>query len=316
MERMMMKKLGLSGLLLASIVLTGCGGGGGGGTTPYKKTTGFSQVDSEQYKNAAQAIPKEGSVVQSNINNTPDLGVDTTKTTLNFKQVANRQDVSLTLNDSVLSESSTYEGIPIAFNAYKKSLNNGDFYVVGSVADYGQNENDYLSYGMWAYVPSNSSAPEIGFYTDGGDPFTAANIAGLTGTAAYKGEAYGFYDSGSDVDFAIGDVALAANFDTDKISGEITNISFTYMEASNGLNVALQESNIDSSKEGGFWTGDTLTTNTDNNAQYVGKWGGQFYGNGGSTSDQPEFVAGTFGGAADSGGADGVFVGAFVAKKE
>lgn len=136
-----MKKLGLSGLLLASIVLTGCGGGGGsGGTTPYKKTTGFSQVNYEQYKNAAQTTPKEGSVVQSNINNIPDLGIDTTKTTLKFKQVAGRQDVSLTSNDSVLSESSMYEGIPIAVNVYKKSLTNGDFYVVGGVADYGNNE--------------------------------------------------------------------------------------------------------------------------------------------------------------------------------
>jgi hypothetical protein len=177
-------------------------------------------------------------------------------------------------------------------------------------------KNDYLSYGMWAYDPSNSGTEEIGFYTDGGDPFIAANIAGLTGTATYKGEALGFYDSGSDVDFVIGDVALAANFDTDKISGEITNIMGTYYRYSSGLNVALQAATINNSNEGGFWTGDTLTTNTDNNAQYVGKWGGQFYGNGGSTSDQPEFVAGTFGGAADSGGADGTFVGTFVAKKE
>jgi hypothetical protein len=323
MERMMMKKLGLSGLLLASIVLTGCGGGTTpyketSGTTPYKKTTGFSQVNSAQYENAARATPKEGSVVQSNINNTPGLGIDTTKATLKFKQVAGGQDVSLTSNDSVFSESSTHEGALITANVYEKSLTNGDFYVVGGVYSYGNNESDYLSYGLWAYAPSNSGTAEIGFYTDGGDPFTATNIAGLTGTATYseEGGALAFYNSGSDVDIGVGDVALTANFDTDKISGDITNIRFTYMGMYNGLNVALQEADIDSSKEGGFWTGDTLTTNTDNNNQYVGKWGGQFYGNG-NASDKPEFLAGTFGGAAKAGtDAIGAFVGAFVAEKD
>jgi hypothetical protein len=89
------------------------------------------------------------------------------------------------------------------------------------------------------------------------------------------------------------------------------------LRAAHGLRIALQAADIDGSKEGGFWTGDTLTTNTQNNAQYVGKWGGQFYGNGANASDKPKFAAGTFGGAAVAGtDAIGTFVGSFIAEKD
>ena len=199
----------------------------------------------------------------------------------------------------------------------EKQLTNGDFYVINGVGNYDSGAQDYLSFGLWAYAPT-SGTPNIGFYVDGGDPFTKENITNLTGSASYEGDALAIYNSGSDVYLALGDVALKANFDTDKISGDITNIDFMDEDfrAAYGLKVALKATDIDSSKEGGFWTGDTLTTNTENDDQYVGKWGGQFYGNG-NAFDKPKFAAGTFGGAAVADtDAIGSFVGSFIAEKD
>lgn len=336
MKKAHAKKLGISVLLLISVLVTGCGGGSGG-TTSYKNSNiknsninGFKDINEDQYNRAASAEPQQGSVIQSNVNNTPGLGVDTTKTTLDFKQVAGGQDVTVDSSDSIFN----YSGVSsigngsattTTANAYEKSLADGDFFVVGGVADYGTGANDYLSFGLWAYLPDNTnhSTPEIGLYTDGGDPFTKANIAGLTGTANYEMEdgALGLYNEGANVYVASGDVELTANFDTDTISGNIDRIrlenGFQQVPAVAGLNIALQEADIDTTKEGGFWTGETLTTNTQNSEQYEGKWGGQFYGNGANTADHPEFVSGTFGGAAiPSSGAIGSFVGAFIAEKQ
>jgi hypothetical protein len=315
-----MKKVELSKLsilLLTSILLTSCGGGGG--TTSVKANAGFSDVSNSRYDVAAKATPKEGSVIQST-NTDPSLGVDTTKTTLAFKQVAGGEEVGFSSSDSIFSTTEIIDGVTTRSNIYKKSVTGGDFYVVSGVSEYGTNDEDYLSYGLWAYTPSTGDA-EVGFYTDGGDPFTQANIAALTGTATYTSTdaVTGFFRGKNDrdvyvTDVATGEITLAANFDTDKISGEITGINFETIEVPAGLKIALQAANIDNTKVGGFWTGDTLTTNTDNAEQYIGKWGGQFYGNG---DGNPKFAAGTFGGAAAPGtGAEGTFVGSFVAKKQ
>lgn len=330
MKKVHAKKLGISVLLLLSVLVTGCGGGSGG-TTSYKNSNinGFKDINENQYNRAANAKPQQGSVIQSNVNNTPGLGVDTTKTTLDFKQVAGgHQDVTVDSSNSIfnyLGVSSIGSGsATTTANVYEKSLADGDFFVIGGVADYGTDANDYLSFGLWAYLPDNTnSTPEIGFYTDGGDPFTKANIAGLTGTANYEMEdgALGLYNEGANVYVALGDVSLTADFDTDTISGNIDGIrlgnGFQQVPAVDGLNIALQKADIDATQEGGFWTGDTLTTNTQNTEQYEGKWGGQFYGNGADADDHPAFVSGTFGGAAiPSSGAIGSFVGAFIAEKQ
>ena len=191
----------------------------------------------------------------------------------------------ITQSDSIHSKIQAAAGVDIDANVYEKSLSNDD------------------------------AIQEVGFYTDGGDLFTQPQLAGLTGTATYKMEdgAVGFYNSGDDVDSALGDVELTANFDTDKISGKIDKIRFSESLTPLGLEIALEAADIDNSKEGGFWTGVTRTTNTEDPDVYVGTWGGQFYGDDGN----PKFAAGTFGGIADTAtNAKGAFVGSFIAKKE
>jgi hypothetical protein len=69
-----MKKLGLGVLLLASILLTGCGGG----SKPIvsNSTNGFSQVGTAEYQSVSGTTPVEGGVIQSNVKNAPSLGVE------------------------------------------------------------------------------------------------------------------------------------------------------------------------------------------------------------------------------------------------
>ncbi len=287
-------------------------------------TTGFSQVGDAQYKTAAETTPIiNGSVIQSSVNDV--LGVDTTKTTLDFTRVAGGEYVDINLGDSVDSVDSVEiytgdDGLSASVDIYKKSLTNGNFYVANGVASYDSDEQDYLSLGLWAYAPNQSGTPEIGAYADGGDLFIQANIEGLTGSANYNGGAIGVYNSDIGADFVTGDVALTANFDAGTISGDITNISsIDDIQSFDGVTVVLQDAVIDNSQEGGFWTGDTLTSSTQDSAEYDGQWGGQFYGNGANASDKPEFVAGTFGGATAAVAnteAIGAFVGAFFAEKD
>ena len=56
--------------------------------------------------------------------------------------------------------------------------------------------------------------------------------------------------------------------------------------------VTLDEAMIGDA-DSGFFTGDT--TMTADGDTLIGKWGGQFYGDGTSSTDQPDAVAGTFG---------------------
>ena len=160
---------------------------------------------------------------------------------------------------------------------------------------------------------------EIGFFTDGGDPFDVDNIAGLTGTADYEGVALGFYREDDFAEFFTGYVELAADFNSNQVSGNIDNIIGDDDGEVPGANIELQAADISIGLEGGFWTGDTLTTISDDgsNREYEGKWGGQFYGNGASTSEQPGYAAGTFGGSGNEPvDNNGAFVGAFVAERE
>ena len=55
---------------------------------------------------------------------------------------------------------------------------------------------DYLALGYWLYVPEDVTVAEdydFGVFASGGDPFEAAKLAGLTGSATYAGSAVGAY---------------------------------------------------------------------------------------------------------------------------
>ena len=97
---------------------------------------------------------------------------------------------------------------------------------------------DYLAFGLWLYVPedlTDSANYEAGIFASGGDPFEISNIAGLTGTATYEGDAFGTYyvDGLTDnptIGFFTAGVTLDADFGdetaTGTISGAVTNFEF------------------------------------------------------------------------------------------
>ncbi|MYJ95521.1 MAG: hypothetical protein F4053_08055, partial [Proteobacteria bacterium] len=59
-------------------------------------------------------------------------------------------------------------------------------------------DTNYLSGGIWVYVPKPPTATasyEFGAFVYGSDPFDNNNLAALTGTAEYEGDASGLYSN-------------------------------------------------------------------------------------------------------------------------
>jgi hypothetical protein len=174
---------------------------------------------------------------------------------------------------------------------------------------------DYLVGGIWVYAPDGASGPEdyeFGAFVDGNDPFTAANLDGLTGTAEYAGEATGVYtDATEDRNYFFdADVSLTANFDDadEEISGTISGFEVDGDPVEGDPMLMLETAGIEITN---FFTGDTSMTFDGDD--FTGKWGGQFYGNGANAADHPGSVAGTFGGATVDG--DKAFLGVFGAHR-
>ncbi len=166
---------------------------------------------------------------------------------------------------------------------------------------------DYLVGGIWVRVPEDAASVadyEFGAFMSGSDPFTQANLAGLTGTATYAGDATAVYsDEASNRNYSVeGEVSLTADFGGDSslgtISGAITNVTGEAPEPGwyEGSRVELGTAQIGSA-DSGFFTGDTSATDPETGDVFSGKWGGRFYGNG-AAGAYPGAVAGTFGGAA------------------
>ena len=181
---------------------------------------------------------------------------------------------------------------------------------------------DYLAGGIWVRVPADAASVddyEFGAFVDGNDPFQQANLAGLTGTARYTGDATGVYShQGMNRNYFVdADVRLTAEFgdasSLGSISGTVSNFTGEGPESNSyeGVSVTLGTARIGNA-DSGFFTGDTSTTGTD--SAFTGKWGGQFYGNGAAASDHPGSVAGTFGGATADGSES--FVGVYGARRE
>ena len=89
---------------------------------------------------------------------------------------------------------------------------------------------DYLAFGYWLYVPEDVTATEdydFGVYASGGDPFEAANLAGLTGPATYAGSAVGWYyvnksSASPDNGLFTASVTLTAEFGDGTETGTVT----------------------------------------------------------------------------------------------
>ena len=180
---------------------------------------------------------------------------------------------------------------------------------------------DYLAGGIWVRVPADADSVadyEFGAFMDGDDPFEQANLAGLTGTATYEGDARAVY-SHQETNrnyFVDADVSLTADFgdasSLGTIRGTISNVTGEAPQPDwyDGVSVSLGTAQIGSDSSG-FFTGDVSTSGTDN--EFTGKWGGQFYGNG-AAGASPGSVAGTFGAATADGSES--FVGAYGAHRQ
>ena len=180
-----------------------------------------------------------------------------------------------------------------------------DFQAEGST----DTDADYLARGIWVYVPddaTNLHDYEYGAFADGNDPFVQDNLAGLTGTATYTGEdsATGLYANAKEQqnEFFEADVTLTANFgyggELGSIEGRIHDMETDGSTLPGNPRLTLRSANIGVSHSG-FFDGDTGMTFE--GKSFTGKWGGQFFSNGASSTETPGSVAGTFGAATEDG---------------
>ena len=213
---------------------------------------------------------------------------------------------------------------------------------------------DYLVLGFWDRIPrrwlsaEGSSSRDLfwgddgfsaqffreieyGFFVNGNDAFEQANIAPITRSATYEGDAFAIYvdtnvNPATNVgkeSFLQADVTLTANFGDGSENGTVRRRPAELPAYGPGLArheigeltaypaaLTLKSARIGDSHSG-FFAGDTAMTF--DGSSFAGKWGGQFYGNG-ETDGRPGSTAGTFG-AATSDGSKTV-LGAFGAYKQ
>ena len=341
----------LVGSTLLAVMVSGCsssnnagaGGGDDGGTTPDPATR-FSSVLEESAGAVSQSRIAEvaelteasgdaGIVVQSSKSTIDDIVVDAEYNddgTITYTVRSTAGDWTI---NSGGGEEDPGEGVTVlarakgeGWNAISLLLETDagkrwvDLYTdieTGETPD-----TDYLSGGIWVFVPKTTTALadyEFGVFVHGSDQFDNDNLAGLTGTARYEGDAAGLYsdpDAGSNAFFSAMS-ELTANFDdsgagSETISGRIHSFMIGGKDVMD-LELMLGEANLtDAAPPGtGLFTGTTSATYDE--SDFAGNWGGRFYGNGAQDSDQPGSVAGTFGAADDD---DRSFIGVFGAHRQ
>ncbi len=178
---------------------------------------------------------------------------------------------------------------------------------------------DYLSGGIWLFVPTNAASADdyvVGAFGDGSDPFTQSALPALIGTARYIGEATGIYSATENDATEIGYFDANATLDADfgdgnglgTINGYLNGIEVDGV--SRGGRLTLGTADIGASNSGFF---EGRLSGSSQGTSYTGRWGGAFFGNG-ETDNKPGSVGGTFGGrSADSSQS---FVGVFGAYKQ
>ena len=321
--------------------------GDGGGTTPPIRTQEDTVVA------AALNEPRAGSVTQSSDGGDDNVTRDVVKVTitrsgnsLNVDASYNGQKVVSTTDATEVFQDTSNGGFPKGTRLFERVVGGGNEYGIefyrslaaGDVleqdgtavpagqlwvdvyTDYGANgDTDYLSLGMWVYVPdgaTNLDHYEYGAFADGNDPFSQNNLVSLSGTARYVGQATGVYAVKAIRTNYFFDAAatLTADFGADStlgtIEGRVHDFEVDGVPISGNPQLTLGGANIGNSNSG-FFKGNTSTTFAGDT--FTGKWGGQFYSNG-EPDGNPGSVAGTFGAAATDGSKG--FLGAFGAYKE
>ena len=306
-------------------------GDGNGGTTPAPIRTQAAAI-----VEAAQNEPRAGSVTQSSDGGDDNVTRDVVKVTitrsgnsLNVDASYNGQVVVSTTNATEASDVEDVLNRPKGTRLYERVVEGGDEYGIefyrslaaGDVleqdgtavpagdlwvdvyTDYEANgDTDYLSLGIWVYVPDGATSLddyEYGTFADGNDPFSQGSLAGLTGTAVYDGEATGVYVDDQNY-FFDATATLTANFGNNSalgtIEGRIYDVEVDGQPVSGNPQLMLGNTDIGNSDSGFFKGNTSMTFDGDT---YAGKWGGQFYSNDGA--NEPGSVAGTFGGATSDG---------------
>ena len=187
-------------------------------------------------------------------------------------------------------------------------------------------DTDHLVWGSWASVSEDTGAQQDilqGVFATGTDPFRPENLAGVTGTARYRGDVTGVYFEATATPpggYSFGAlVTLEAGFGDaaalGTIGGRIDNFIVQISEQGHYISrpatsVTLGRTAIGGT-DSGFFDGTATGTSEDGTA-LSGRWGGRFYGNG-NTGEAPRSVAGTFG-AASADETRG-FIGGFGAEK-
>ena len=198
---------------------------------------------------------------------------------------------------------------------FKKELANGVLYVDAYTDATSGSDTDYMAGGLWWYVPDDADIQktEIGAFAYASSLADRNSIGSLSGaTLTFTGETAGSF-SGQDAQgefeagYFGGDVSLTANFDTDMISGEVTNIqSYWYNEqgflevTSQDLKIILSEANFssyDSGSAGGYFHNETNSIGTDHDSATLsgGKWGGLFTSSTSSSFSDASGISGVIG---------------------
>jgi len=195
-----------------------------------------------------------------------------------------------------------------------------------------QADTDYLVGGIWLFASDDGSEHAVAAFADGPDAnLTPTAYLTTTATATYRGVAYGI---GVGRDFEQyswefqAPVRLTASFGVSPtISGTIPTLAdrdvavdsgerfneFTDDEGNPETSLTLGSATISTTAAGGFFTGDVTGTTVAEDGttlNYLGKWGGQFYGT------QAQTVGGTFGASGSIGTEEETIMGMFGAYKQ
>ena len=162
---------------------------------------------------------------------------------------------------------------------------------------------DYLLFGLW--LDEDQGNDSFGAFGGGGQPFTANNVNGLTGTASYSGEAVGArHKTGSGVSWFEGDASLRADFDdadtAGTIEGSISNISVNgHAAMSTPINLVRSTISANTNTFSGTTVMGGQTRPGEALHSYNGTWSGGFFNNPAEDATgaaaHPGSVAGTFG---------------------
>ena len=311
-------------------LMSACGGGGGSGFTRPTPEIDPALIPraAETGGDAANSIPRFGSVVQSSNRDGAGVTTDTVNVVVNsgadtFSIAKGASGLTFEVSDTDPDIEPAQCTSDCPFDNWFADIRHdddgdgtadGDLLVDFFVADLAMTPTtprlpaEWLAGGIWWYLPDDVSDIgdiEFGAFVDGQDPFETSSLTELTGSATYStvGGAAGVrieQFSTADADGELGDteyftadVEITANFGTDMISGTIGNFDFDDSDARRTL--TLRQTSIPGTGDFNGMVSDTAAPTATG-----GRWGGQFFVDGNTATDLPGTVGGTFGFSEDT----------------